>query len=212
MSKLLLSPPPSPPATFLPMLLEHTIIITLHAWKYTCDHTAHRERWNQRRPLLSLPLSPPLRTMWAPSQKEGLWPTLLTFMRAATRERFLWVEWHPLYQPRTECHSKSIHWSFVHIQTIIRITYVTLSHSLSFSFFLLPFLTLSFLLFLSSPTHSILPVPHPSACTLIDSSSSSVGLTVYNLAATTHFNIGDIVTLPDPHLKHVDFEEEVLKL
>ena len=35
-----------------------------------------------------------------------------------------------------------------------------------------------------------------------------MGLTVYNLADSTHFNIGDIITIPDPHLKQVHLDTD----
>ena len=47
-----------------------------------------------------------------------------------------------------------------------------------------------------------------SACALVDGSGSHVGLTVYNLADSTHFNIGDIITIPDPHFKKVQLDAD----
>jgi hypothetical protein len=48
----------------------------------------------------------------------------------------------------------------------------------------------------------------PYACALVDSSGSHVGLTVYNLADSAHFNIGDIITIPDPHFKKVQLDAD----
>ena len=47
-----------------------------------------------------------------------------------------------------------------------------------------------------------------SACALVDSSGSHIGLTVYNLADSAHFNIGDIITIPDPHFKQVKLDTD----
>jgi tetratricopeptide (TPR) repeat protein len=56
----------------------------------------------------------------------------------------------------------------------------------------------------------IVPTTHrvPYACSLVDNAGSSVGLTVYNLADSTHFDIGDVITLPDPDFKHVHLEDD----
>ena len=48
---------------------------------------------------------------------------------------------------------------------------------------------------------------------LVDSAGVSVGLTVYNLADSAHFNIGDIIAIPDPHMKEIHLEtHKVYKL
>lgn len=55
--------------------------------------------------------------------------------------------------------------------------------------------------------HTPLSLCH-SACALVDSSGSHVGLTVYNLADSAHFNIGDIIAIPDPHFKQVKLDTD----
>ena len=48
---------------------------------------------------------------------------------------------------------------------------------------------------------------------LVDSAGDSVGLTVYNLADSAHFNTGDIIAIPDPHMKEIHLEtHKVYKL
>ena len=61
---------------------------------------------------------------------------------------------------------------------------------------------------LAQQTKKLCHLPPYSACALVDSAGSSVGLTLYNLADSTHFDIGDIVTLPDPHFKRVHLDDE----
>ncbi len=51
-----------------------------------------------------------------------------------------------------------------------------------------------------------------SACVLVDSAGGSVGVTVYNLAQTAHFAIGDLLTIPDPLLRHTVVQEQVRSL
>ena len=52
-------------------------------------------------------------------------------------------------------------------------------------------------------------LPSPSACVLVDSSGSSVGLTVYNLAPSFSFSQGDVVTVPDPCFRRTSVKYNV---
>lgn len=51
--------------------------------------------------------------------------------------------------------------------------------------------------------------PSYSACVLVDGMGGALGVTVYNLAATTHFTTGDVLTIPDPLLCHTSTLDEV---
>ncbi len=48
-----------------------------------------------------------------------------------------------------------------------------------------------------------------SACVLVDVSGKAIALTLYNLAQTTHFSVGDIITVPDPLFRHVIVQNDV---
>ena len=52
------------------------------------------------------------------------------------------------------------------------------------------------------------PLSH-SACVLVDGVGGALGVTIYNLAATTHFATGDVFTIPDPLLCHTSTLDEV---
>ena len=44
---------------------------------------------------------------------------------------------------------------------------------------------------------------------VLDSSSNCLGLTIYNLALSTHFSVGTILTIPDPPLREATLEHNV---
>ncbi|XP_064393711.1 tetratricopeptide repeat protein 5-like [Halichondria panicea] len=46
------------------------------------------------------------------------------------------------------------------------------------------------------------------ACVLVDTSGSAVGLTLYNLAQTTHLSVGDIIAIPDPLLRFTQVQDK----
>ena len=48
-----------------------------------------------------------------------------------------------------------------------------------------------------------------SACVVMDGSGNCLGLTVFNLASTTHFAVGTILTLPDPVVYQATVENRV---
>lgn len=48
----------------------------------------------------------------------------------------------------------------------------------------------------------------PYACVMTDSSGTAFGLSVYNLAVSTHFAVGDVLTLPDPTWTHYKLEHK----
>ena len=48
-----------------------------------------------------------------------------------------------------------------------------------------------------------------SACVIVDSLGSCVGLTVYNLDSSTTFSMGDIITVPNPLKKHTIVRNKV---
>ena len=41
------------------------------------------------------------------------------------------------------------------------------------------------------------------ACVLVDKNGDSIGVTVYNLAHSFQFNVGDVLVVPNPILSHV---------
>ena len=43
---------------------------------------------------------------------------------------------------------------------------------------------------------------------LVDTSGSAVGLTLYNLAQTTHLSVGDIIAIPDPLLRFTQVQDK----
>lgn len=44
---------------------------------------------------------------------------------------------------------------------------------------------------------------------MVDGSGDCVGVTVYNLVASALFNVGDVLTIPEPWLMHTTIQEEV---
>ena len=48
-----------------------------------------------------------------------------------------------------------------------------------------------------------------SGCVLVDGNGDSIGVTLYNVSSSCHFNIGDVFTITGPSLTHMNIKDLV---